>query len=126
MFGISLKEKMFFARHMSIMSRSGMQLLDILKIRSDIFYTDKAFLIEGELENIEDQLAGLYLLIPINQEYDALKIAEETGLFTTDCSTFYMNGEYKSQKFIRISLGTEPMTEKNINRMIEKLRQTNS
>src|SRR3989338_2171267 len=31
MFGISLKEKMFFARHMAIMSRSGMQLLDILR-----------------------------------------------------------------------------------------------
>ncbi len=28
---ISLKEKMFFARHMAIMSRSGMQLLDILR-----------------------------------------------------------------------------------------------
>src|SRR3989344_1951853 len=29
--GLSLKDKMFFARHMAIMSRSGMQLLDILK-----------------------------------------------------------------------------------------------
>lgn len=28
---VSLKEKMFFARHMAIMSRSGMQILDILK-----------------------------------------------------------------------------------------------
>src|SRR3989344_3041606 len=29
--GLSLNEKMFFARHMAIMSRSGMQLLDILR-----------------------------------------------------------------------------------------------
>ena len=31
-FRLSTKDKMFFARHMAIMTRSGMQVLDILKI----------------------------------------------------------------------------------------------
>ena len=30
-FRLSVKDKMFFAQHMAIMSRSGMQILDILR-----------------------------------------------------------------------------------------------
>ena len=52
--GLSLNDKMFFARHMAIMSRSGMQLLDILKtLKKQTKSKSFAKVLDGIIENVK-------------------------------------------------------------------------
>lgn len=99
------------------------KLLELLGERPDLFDINGSYTNWVETTDDDDNHKGaLYLYVPVLK--DPFDVMAQTGMLATVADTFYLSSGDKDRRYMRFSIGTEPLTQDNLDRMREALKET--